>query len=167
MAVRIRFKGDYNLKELIKETEQLDGKRIRVAPQGERNEFLAAIHEYGVQIRVTDKMRGYLASKGLYLKKSTSFINIPERSFMRAGWDQNEMTIVDTIVDMAKALATGNTTADDLLNQVGGETAELIKDFAKDLDSPKNNPFTIKNKGFDDPLIESGKMVGSIDYEIE
>ena len=55
----------------------------------------------------------------------------------------------------------------DLLNQVGGETAELIKDFAKDLDNPKNNPFTIKEKGFDDPLIDSGKMVGSIDYEIE
>lgn len=166
-TVRITVKGDYNLKELIKETNNLDGKRIKVSPQGDRNEFLASIHEYGVQIRVTDKMRGYLASHGLHLKKSTTFINIPERSFMRSGWDQNEKTIVDTIVDMAKALVEGSTTADDLLNQVGGETAELIKDFAKDLENPKNHPFTIKRKGFNDPLIESGKMVGSIDYEIE
>lgn len=167
MTVRVRFKGDYNLKELIEKTEDLDGRRIRVAPQGNRNEFLAAIHEYGVQIRVTDKMRGYLASKGLYLKKTTSFINIPERSFIRSGWDQNEGKIMETLEDYLRSLIAGGTTADDLLEGVGGETAERVKDYAKDLDNPNNHPFTIEQKGFDNPLIESGGMVGSIDYEIE
>lgn len=45
---------------------------------------IAAVHEYGCTIRVTDKMRGYLHSQGLHLKQSTQFIRIPERSYLRA-----------------------------------------------------------------------------------
>ena len=37
---------------------------------------LAIIHEYGLVINVTDKMRKYLAAKGLYLKKSTKVLHI-------------------------------------------------------------------------------------------
>lgn len=42
------------------------------------------VHEFGAVIRVTDKMRGFLAvQKGWHLKRSTTQIRIPPRPFMR------------------------------------------------------------------------------------
>ena len=43
------------------------------------NSPVAIIHEWGMTIKVTDKMRGYLASQGFHLKKSTKVITIPAR----------------------------------------------------------------------------------------
>lgn len=44
---------------------------------------LGAIHEYGATIQVTEKMRNYLRSIGIYLKSETTTIVIPTRSFLR------------------------------------------------------------------------------------
>ena len=45
--------------------------------------FYGQIHEYGGKIRVTPRMRGYLAAvHGIHLKKDTSHITIPKRPFM-------------------------------------------------------------------------------------
>lgn len=46
---------------------------------------LAAIHEYGVTIPVTDAMRGYLHAQGLHLKASTLAVVIPPRPFIGPG----------------------------------------------------------------------------------
>ena len=45
---------------------------------------IATVHEFGKVIDVTPKMRGYLNSIGIHLKKSTTKIIIPERSFLRS-----------------------------------------------------------------------------------
>lgn len=47
------------------------------------NAELGAIHEFGCTITVTDKMRKYLHSQGLHLKKGTMTVVIPTRSFLR------------------------------------------------------------------------------------
>lgn len=41
--------------------------------------MIAIVQNNGVTIGVTDKMRGFLASQGVYLKQSTIAINIPSR----------------------------------------------------------------------------------------
>ena len=48
-------------------------------PSGISMNKLGRIHEYGAKIPVTDKMRGYLAWKGLHLRKETKSIIIPAR----------------------------------------------------------------------------------------
>ena len=45
---------------------------------------IAWVHEFGYTIRVTEAMRTYLHRQGLHLKKTTEYIVIPERSFLRA-----------------------------------------------------------------------------------
>lgn len=47
------------------------------------NAELGTIHEFGATITVTDKMRNYLHSQGIHLKKDTTTIEIPSRSFLR------------------------------------------------------------------------------------
>lgn len=44
---------------------------------------LGAVHEFGATINVTDKMRNYLHSQGLHLKKNMTTVNIPARPFLR------------------------------------------------------------------------------------
>jgi hypothetical protein len=48
-------------------------------PSGITMNKLGRIMEYGARIKVTDKMRRYLAWRGLYLKATTLFITIPAR----------------------------------------------------------------------------------------
>ena len=51
---------------------------------------IAKVHEYGKAIEVTHKMRVYLHSIGIHLKKDTKYIVIPKRSFLQATLDSPE-----------------------------------------------------------------------------
>ena len=42
----------------------------------------APVHQYGADIKVTPKMRAYLHSQGIHLRKSTNEIHIPARPFL-------------------------------------------------------------------------------------
>ena len=162
----VRLSGDFNLSQLISTAESINGKKVITGPTGTRNRNLAKIHEYGVNINVTDKMRGYLSSQGLHLKASTTVIHIPERSFIRNGWDSNANNILNKIEGLVSDIIKGSN-VQVLTNGTGDLVVKALKDYARDLSSPALHPFTIERKGSDDPLIDSGGMVGSIDYEVK
>lgn len=164
MGVTIR--GDFSLAQMKKVAESIDGKKVIISPTGTRNRNLAKIHEYGVTINVTDKMRNFLASQGLHLKKSTTTIHIPERSFIRNGWDSNANEILNRIEGLVADVVHGKSVSH-LTDGTGDLVVRALKEYAKDLDSPSLHPFTIERKGSTDPLIDSGGMVGSIDYEVK
>lgn len=49
---------------------------------GEEIANIAAVHEFGATVPVTEKSRAYLHSIGIHLKASTQFIRIPPRPFL-------------------------------------------------------------------------------------
>lgn len=167
MRVVFRYRDNSGLQELLDRGRAIDKKKITVGPQGSRNRDLAKIHEYGVTITVTPAMRGFLASKGLHLKQSTTYITIPERSFIRAGWDDNAWVLLNDVEVRIVDYVNGRGSVENFLGTTGDKVARAIRAFARDLENPANHPFTVEQKGYDDPLIESGQMVRSIDYEIE
>ena len=71
-----------NFPDMIKSLEALNGKKVNVGCIRGDSQWLAAIHEYGCNIRVTSKMRAYLHHKGIHLKPTTTVIRIPERKFL-------------------------------------------------------------------------------------
>lgn len=164
MGVTIR--GDFNLQEMLKVAESINGKTVTTGPRGTRNRNLAKIHEYGVYITVTKKMRNFLASQGLHLRHTTTTIHIPERSFIRNGWDTNANSILNAIEGLVADVVHGKSVAH-LTDGTGDLVVRALKDYARDLDNPSLHPFTIERKGSDDPLFESGSMVGSIDYDVK
>lgn len=90
MAVKVKWKTKNNLLPTMEAAvRQLNGRKVTVGVSGADNAYLAMIHEYGCKIQVTDKMRAYLHQHGLHLKAGTEYITIPERSFLRNGYDQN------------------------------------------------------------------------------
>ena len=144
----------------------INGKKIQVGCKGE-NAWLAGIHEYGCKITVTPAMRSWLHRNGLHLKQTTRYITIPERSFLRAGFDKHHMEIIKTGEDIFSLVLEGKIDADTFLNMIGLELATKIKEYAVDLRKPGNHPFTIERKGSSNPLVASGNLVDSIKHSIE
>ena len=57
----------------------------------------ASVHEGGAVIRVTQKMRSFLAARGLRLKKTTRFLTIPPRPVREVALRQALPKMEDTI----------------------------------------------------------------------
>lgn len=150
------------------ELKNLDGKKVSVGVLGGgENAWLASIHEYGCRIEVTPKMRKYLAKTGLYLKSTTTHITIPERAFLRNGYDENKDDVINKAEAVIGNVIGGTMTADQLFEMIGLLMKSRIQDYARDLNSPPNHPYTIEHKGSSNPLVDSGDMIGAISYKVE
>ena len=82
-----------NIPKLLEVLDALWSHQIQIGIFGSDGStilMIASVQEFGCKITVTPKMRAYLHSQGLHLKASTKQINIPERSFIRAGFDEQK-----------------------------------------------------------------------------
>lgn len=164
----VKYKTTINKLPKIKATlETISGKKVHVgALQGEHS-WLAGIHEYGCKIPVTQKMRKYLASQGLYLKSTTKYITIPERSFLRAGHDEHADEVFKKASMAIGQVIDNKMSIDAFLDMYGQLMATTIKKYIRDLDRPKNHPFTVEQKGSSNPLVDTGGLIESITWEKE
>ena len=148
--------------------ERLDGKKVSVGVLGGGEQsWLAAIHEYGCRIEVTPKMRKYLAATGLHLKASTTHITIPERAFLRNGYDENKDDVLNRVDALLDDVIGGTMSTDQFFEVIGLLMKSRIQDYARDLDSPPNHPYTVERKGSSNPLVDTGDMIGAITYKVE
>lgn len=165
MGVNAKCKTKSNgFPDMIRQLKAVDGTGVEAGVLKGENKWLAGIHEYGCDIEVTDAMRKYLASQGLYLRKDTTHIHIPERSFLRTGFDKNQDELREKGELLLKQVAAGKMTANGCMRAMGIALASKIKDYARDLSSPENHPFTVDQKGSSNPLVESGDMIEGITW---
>lgn len=127
---------------------------------------LAEVHEYGVSIKVTESMRNYLHTQGIHLKKGTTHINIPERSFIRGGWNEHGKEIVEKLENLFLQAFHRGVNFNKLADEIGLEAKGKIHKYALDLNKPPNSSGTIEQKGSSNPLVDTGRMVRAIDYNI-
>ena len=102
--------------------------------------------------------------------------NIPERPFMRNSVE--EMTERATTIlastrpafhrVLAARFTGGRISAlpPGTAERIGQECKEILQDTITNFSDPPNAPATIRKKGFDDPLIETQRLVEHIDYEV-
>ena len=158
-----------NLDELYDKIEKLQKMEIRIgvfSDTGSKLLMIARVHEFGTKIEVTPKMRAYLHAKGLHLRSDTNYINIPERSYVRS-------TAIDKLKDIQKnsnkyleMVLTSEMKLKTFGEMLGKVLAELMKEQMEELKNPKLHPFTIEQKGSDDPLIDEGNLLDSITYKV-
>lgn len=90
---------------------------------------------------------------------------IPKRSFLRDTLDIYQNIYTDAIVDGIKA-GVGTSHADRVVREAVKATAKKYRtDVLRRIDdkiNPPNAPITVKRKGFDHPLIETGAMKKAI-----
>ena len=159
------LKNDFPKME--KSIADLNGLKVNVGVLEGEHAWLASIHEYGCRIRVTPRMRAFLHRKGLHLKASTTEIVIPERSFLRAGFDENNDRILKATEAILPDVLIGTLSVEQYAETVGLQLATAIKQYAVKLKSPPNHPFTVKQKGSSNPLVDTGDMINGITYEVE
>ncbi|MDR1439540.1 MAG: hypothetical protein LBJ10_05870 [Clostridiales bacterium] len=137
------------------------------APEGSTPFMIAMVNEYGVEIKVTPKMRGYFAwAFGAHLKKTTEKIKIPARPFIGPGADR-AMDGIEAIVEKAlPKVFMGLLSADDFYGLIGDYAVGQIHEYAEALANPPNSELTIREKGSSKPLVDTGFMLQTIQWQV-
>ena len=167
MGVKITWQ-DFGLDDMLKNSQKLDGKTIEVGyPEPSKEGGVAMIQEYGARIPVTPKMRAFFRSRGVFLSPQKTVIVIPERSFLRAGFDKHQKETLDQAAKMAGHMLAGSISVEQYLDTVGLLLSSKIKDYAIQLKTPPNAALTVLWKGSSNPLIDSGQMVRAITWKVK
>lgn len=128
--------------------------------------LIANVQEFGCSITVTDKMRGYLGSQGIHLRKDTTSIKIPERSFIRAGFEEKKSEIEKSCEKILEQVINLQVAPRAFFETLGELCVGFIQDYIVSLSSPPNSPATVKMKGSSNPLMDTGRLWQSIDYRL-
>lgn len=90
----------------------------------------------------------------------------PERSFLRSTVDVHQREYAALVEEIIGAAIDGRQKLDKGLGLLGARLVADIQQTMRNFDDPANAPSTIARKGFDNPLIETGRLRQSIDWEI-
>lgn len=94
-------------------------------------------------------------------------VTIPERSFIRTGFDNNVDKIGDKIDMLFTEVIELNIDPDVFTDMIGMEFAGMIQRHARTVKSPPNAASTRNVKGSSNPLHDTGRMIGAIRHEVE
>ncbi|HHT7186905.1 TPA: hypothetical protein ACTZ5N_000113 [Bacillus cereus] len=94
-------------------------------------------------------------------------VTIPERSFIRTGFDNNVEKIGDKIDMLFTEVVELNIDPDVFTDMIGMEFAGMIQRHARTVSSPPNAAATRSTKGSSNPLHDTGRMIGAIRHEVE
>lgn len=90
----------------------------------------------------------------------------PSRPFIRKSVDENVGKINSFLKGMKGDLARG-ASAEQILKQIGIFQKDLMQEKIRNGSFAPNAPATIRKKGSDKPLIDTGRMRQSVDYVIQ
>ena len=138
-------KDTNNTDKVLKQLEKLFKKEITIGLQGD--------------------VGGDILSRGIYNEFGTK--NIPERSFIRAGYDTEKKSIINDAEKLTRKVVAMEIKPNAAANLLGDATKGRIQEFAIDLRDPPNAASTIEQKGSSNPLVDTGQMIGAIDYKVK
>jgi hypothetical protein len=135
---------DHGYEQMKKDVAELKGRSVKVGIMGE----------------------GEVLEYAMYNEFGTS--RIPARPFMQTAYDKNEAEMSKYVDFLAQQIIDGKANADRVLRLLGEtyqmKVQETIRN-AKEWAVP-NNPKTIEAKGSSSPLIDTGRMIGAVRYEV-
>lgn len=127
----VKITDDNRIPELVQQLKSLSARKVQLgidAPSGDIIYTVAWVHEFGIDIKVTPKMRGFFLGQGMPLKSSTTSITIPERSYFRTGFDANENAISSKVEELLGRVMDGEMTAYQARDEVGKFASKKISD---------------------------------------
>lgn len=160
-----------NLEKLQRILEELKTKKVIIGIFGANDShilMIARVQEFGCDIQVTEKMRAYLHHRGLHLRKETTSIHIPERSFIRRTPQERQSEIDNVIKEGLNRLLTFEIDVTGFYNLVGQALVGITQEVLTSGSYEPNHPFTIEQKGGKStPLINTGRLRESITWKVE
>lgn len=137
---------------------------------------LGAVHEFGTTINVTPKMRAFLHYIGVHLRKDTTQVEIPSRSFLRKalltseGKKALQVWNVDEKQALMDYLNKDTVSADVLADTIGAKGLERVSEAFQTSgfgEWAPDSSITLKRKKSAMPLINNGHLEGAISYEVK
>lgn len=92
-------------------------------------------------------------------------IGVPSRPFMRTTFINNN-NYLHLLRGKAAAIVTGKVKTKRALNELGAKVETDIKEMIADNEFQENSRSTVRKKGFDDPLTETGTMERDVDHRV-
>lgn len=141
----------------------------KLTPEGER--FLKAMKQVaGVEVRIGFQT-GEADHEGVDLCEIAAYnelgtMHIPSRPFLRDSVDNHMDEISSHIAEWCKKIAGGEMKAHELMTNIGMMQKGLIQEEIVKGSFEPNAPATIRKKGSDKPLIDTGAMRESVNYVI-
>lgn len=95
--------------------------------------------------------------------------NIPPRPAIRVGFMApiKKGSYDKMFIESMQRIAGGKSTFKQEYTRIGVQAKADLKKAVADWDTPRNAPYTIELKGFDNPLIDSGLLYESIDFKVD
>jgi hypothetical protein len=93
--------------------------------------------------------------------------NMPSRPFIRQTAETHESTLNKLCEIQFDSVLHGKATAKDALTKIGVATKGLMQDTIRNGEYVANAESTIKKKGSDKPLIDTGRMRQSVNYTVQ
>lgn len=91
----------------------------------------------------------------------------PPRPMIRVGAAPKVKDLVSTTIERSLTrVVMGESDWREELNRIGQGAEKILKEEIWSWTDPKNSPMTIKLKGFDDPLVETGQMASQVTYKV-
>lgn len=124
-------------------------------------------------LELEDGSRWLVREKGKdqleFMYQLVTSVTIPERSFLRSGFDSCHKDVVDNIEKAFSNYLISGQKAETILKTCGKQLASQIKKYARDLKEPLKQKITIASYGGEkeNPLVKTGEMINSITYRIE
>lgn len=97
-------------------------------------------------------------------------VTIPERSFIRAGYDHNKNKLAEIVQQEIAEIYQGRQTARKAAEWIGGKAVELIQEYMTDAShfTPKGDIQRARAPSYaDSPLMVTGRLRNSITYKVE
>ncbi|TMV49365.1 hypothetical protein FE783_12680 [Paenibacillus mesophilus] len=93
-------------------------------------------------------------------------VKIPERSFVRSTFDEQERTWANAIGRLLGQVFHGQISIDTLFERLGLLIVSDIQRTIREINDPPNAPITSSRKKSSNPLIDSGRMRQSVTYRV-
>ncbi|WP_036064768.1 hypothetical protein [Listeria grandensis] len=149
-GLTIKPKGKY----LTLPTEAAGGRKAREIPGlfKPRNKNILAVAGKNGKLTVM-----------FYLKEE---VKIPERSFLRSTFEENNQKWIDFFDRKMDEIIVGECTAQQVYNQLGAMIVADIQMKIRDTQSPANSGYTAKRKGANNPLVDTGRLRQSVTWKV-
>ena len=93
-------------------------------------------------------------------------VTIPERSFIRAGYDGNKDLLAKACENAVRRVVLGELTAEQACHNIGTAAVAMIKKYMRTVQPAKGNITLASAPGKTTPLVQTGRLRDSITYEV-
>lgn len=163
-----------DIRRIKRELTALQATQIKVGIQGDEGSeilMIASVHEFGCTITVTPRMRAFLHHTGLHMRETTEYVNIPERSFIRASYDAGQQGIEAVCRKVYHAVIAGTKTAQQAAAEIGAFCVQMTQEYVRQGNAqPPISEYTKEHRASstDTPLFDTGtNIVDRITFKIE